>query len=67
MGTISIVIYLSLISSFISYEKWVQREKHQNNTHLPYERLLIQFANLWGGLLAPDERSFQIPVIVSKE
>jgi hypothetical protein len=46
MGTISIVSYLALVSSFLSDDKWAQREKYQNSTRLPYERLLIQFANL---------------------
>ena len=29
-------LLLALITSFISYEKWVQREKYPHNTRLPY-------------------------------
>ena len=27
--------HLALITCFISYEKWMQREKYPNNTHVP--------------------------------
>ena len=31
--------HLGLIACFITYEKWVQREKYPNNTRLPYIQL----------------------------
>ena len=35
-GRYGIANHLALFECFISYEKWVQREKYPNNTRLPY-------------------------------